>query len=362
MNVTIFSNNTDIKQNIESYTSDIIIKQSNDTSSFFQEILFSTPNLLIIDSNEKEITQIHQKIKDENKFKDLPILFLVDNFNLKFFLKLGFNIGDIDYLQKPIEINQLISKINAYNNLFKTENKFTNIENFITKYSQSVIKGEMFGIISHQWNQPLNIIATSIINIELKSELDQITHKDIENCANKIHSTLERITNLIHSFENIFKPSLLKSDFNVNEALLKAVDLMTPQLNSHKIKILNNIPKRVYTSVNFENELCQSLLCLFSIIKDSIIKKNIDDSKFKGMIKLQIETKEDKIIIKIINKNIDISNELFKNSLSLNLLLLSSVDDYNTKLYIAKEIIENKLNGNLNIVNDTKDIIFTIII
>jgi len=56
------------------------------------------------------------------------------------------------------------------------------------------------------------------------------------------------------------------------------------------------------------------------------------------------------------------SNESFQNSLSLNALFVSSMNDNNTKLYIAKKTIENKLNGNLSIINDTKDVIFTITI
>ena len=316
----------------------------------------------IIDVNEKNITNVLQKIKDEDQLTDLKILFLVEDFNFKFFQKLGFNIGDIDYLQKPIEINQLISKLNSYNHLYKLDNKFTNIDNFITQYSQSVIKGEMLGIVSHQWKQPLNIIATAIINIELKSELELIRHEDIEHCVERVHSTLGKITNMVHNFENIFKTSLLKSDFDVTQALLKSINLISPQLNSHKIKVTNNISKKVFKTINFENELCQSILCLLSILKDSIIRKYIEDSHFCGNIKLQIENKDNKIILKIINQKIKMSNESFQNSLSLNSLFISSTNDNNTKLYIAKNIIENKLSGDLSIINDTNDVVFIITI
>ncbi len=362
MNVTIFSDNLKLKPNIESYTSDILIKQTNNISSLFQEILFTKPNLLIIDTDEQNITKLHQKIKDESQFEDMQILFLLDDFDMGFFQKLGFNTGDVDYIKKPIEINQLISKINSYNYILKIKNRHTNIDNFVNQYSQSVIKGEMFNIVSHQWKQPLNIIATAIINIELKSELEQIKHSDIEHCVERIHSTLENTTKMVHDFENIFQNSQTKSDFNVNEAFFKSLNLMSPQLNSHKIKITNSIPKKIYTTLNYENELCQSILCLLSILKDSVIKKHIENNKFNGNIKIQLEANEDKVLLKIINKNIDMSNELFQNSLSLNSLFISSANNSTTKLYIAKNIIENKLNGNLSIINDSRDVTFIITI
>jgi len=218
----------------------------------------------------------------------------------------------------------------------------------------------MFGIVSHQWKQPLNIIATSIINLELKSELEQLKHCDIENGVSKIHSTLNKITTMIHSFENVFKKSVNKLDFNVNDTFKKSVDLISPQLNSYKIKVTNNIPKTILTTVNFENELCQAILCLLSIIKDTIIKKYNDDSKFNANIKLHMQKEADKLVLKITNQKIEMSKELFQNSLSLNSLFISPSNDNNTKLYIAKNIIENKLNGSLSIINDNKNIIFTI--
>jgi len=361
MNVTIFSNNTKLKQNIESYTNDITIKQINNLSSFLEELLFLRPHLFIIDANEDDINTIYIKLKNESQLKDIPILFIVDVFNFNTFQKLGFNIGEVDYVQNPIEISQLISKLNSYYYLLTIKNKLTTMESFISQYSQSVIKGEMFSIISHQWRQPLNIIATAIINIELKSELEEIKHQDIESCVNKVHSTLEKTTNIIHNFEDIFKISLSKFDFDVNKTFLKAVNLILPQLSSHKIKITTNISKKAYMTTNFENELCQSILCLLSIIKDSIVKKYNIDSTFNGNIEFKIEEKENKIVLKIINKKIELSNDLFHNSLSLNTLDSSSTQ-HNAKLNIAKNIIEYKLNGNLNIQNDKKDVIFTIII
>ncbi|NQY92834.1 MAG: HAMP domain-containing histidine kinase [Campylobacteraceae bacterium] len=359
MNVTIFSNNTHLKKDIEAYTHGMQISQNCDTLSIFQEILFKKPDLLIIDSTQENILDLYSKMKNENNLEDLHILFLMDNFKQSFFQKLGFNIGEVDYLTKPIEINQLISKLNFHNTLHKMTKKLISIEDFITQYSQSVIKGEMLGIISHQWKQPLNIIATSIINIELKSELEQLEHCDIEKSVNKIHTTLDKITKMIHSFEDIFENNLSKTNFNTNEAFLKSVELMSPQLNSRKIKISNNIPKKVIITSNFENELCQSILCLLSIIQDSIIKKHKEKNTFYGNIKLHLQKEADKIVIKIINYKIEMSQDEFNSSMSLN-PLLSSTNNDNTKLYIAKKIIENKLNGNLSIINDKKDVIFNI--
>jgi len=359
MHITIFSENSNLKKDIESYTSGIKINQGYDTQSIFEEILFIKPDLLIIDTTSTNILHLYSKIKNENNYENLHILFLIEYFEQSFFQKLGFNIGDIDYIKKPIEINQLISKVNSYNDLYTLNNKLLNVEDFLNKYSQSVIKGEMLGIISHQWKQPLNIIATSIINIELKSELEQLEHCDIERSVEKIHSTLDKITKMIHNFEDIFENSLSKTNFNSNDALYKSIELMTPQLNSRKIKITNNIPKQLFTITNYENELCQSFLCLFSIIQDSIIKKHKEKKTFYGNIKLHIKKEADKIIFKIINYKIEMSKDEFNTSMSLHSLLNAS-NDSNTKLFIAKKIIENKLNGNLSIINDSKDVIFNI--
>jgi len=360
MHVTIFSKNDDLKKDIEAYTNSIKIVQDSDLQKIFQEMLFSKPDVLIIDCSDEKILELYTKIKKDSSFENLKILFILEKFELTFFQKIGFNIGDVDYIKKPVELNQLISKLNSYNHLLNIQDKIINVDDFVTQYSQSVIKGEMIGIISHQWKQPLNIIATSVINLELKSELEQLEHGDIAKGAEKIHTTLERITGMIHNFERIFQNSTIKTDFNINEAVLKSLQLISPQLNSHKIKITNNMNKNDFSTINFENELCQAILCLFSIIKDSIIKRYSDDKSFHGNIALHINKESDKLSIMLVNQKIEMSNDSFNHSMSLNSLFMSSPSDKNTKLYIAKKIIENKLNGNLSIINDTKDVTFNI--
>ena len=97
-------------------------------------------------------------------------------------------------------------------------------------------------------------------------------------------------------------------------------------------------------------------------MKDLILKHQSKDDTFDGTIKLTLEEKNDQIIFQIINKKIGNLNNLFHKALSFNSLLKSSTNSYETKLYIAKQIIEQKLNGLLKITNNNKDLVFIITI
>ena len=95
-------------------------------------------------------------------------------------------------------------------------------------------------------------------------------------------------------------------------------------------------------------------------MKDLILRKQIEDDTFDGNIKLVLQEKKGQIIFQMINKKIGSLHNNFHNGLTLNSLLNNSTNSYDTKLFVAKQLIENKLNGLLKISNTNKEVIFTI--
>lgn len=362
MNISILSKDSTLTEVVCLYNKNNNVTVSEDRLIFLEKIFYSKNDLLIIDSTKDQLPTIIKNLGEETEVKDLPIIFILDDFDFKLFEQLGYNLGEIDYLLKPISRNLLFNKLKLYQENIHLKNKCLNIENFILQYSQAVVQAQMIGIISHQWRQPLNIIATSIINLEIKSELDQLKHQDIEDTAHKIHTILGKTSNVIHDYNELFQISSKRQEFNTIDAYNKCLDLISPQFISNKIKIENAIPKKTILVTTYKNELCQALLALLSIMKDLILKKQNENNSFEAKVKLILEEKNEQIIFQIINKNIGSLNHVFHNGLTLNSLLKSSTNSYETKLFIAKQIIGNKLNGLLTITNINNDLIFRITI
>jgi len=361
MNISVLSNDSNLTHAVKMQNKNNVSITHSD-SVFLQEIFYTKNDLFIVDVEEDNLPKLLLQIKEETQIKNIPIIFILNNFDFKVFEQLGYALGEIDYLLKPIVANQLINKLNLYQDNIELKNKFEKTKDFVVQYSQYVIQAQMLGIISHHWRQPMNIIATSVINLELKSELEQLEHEDIENTAHKIHTVLEKTTNVIHDYDNLFQISSKKCEFDTIEIYNKCLDLILPQFRANKIKVENFIPKKRVITNSYQNELSQALLSLLSIMKDLILKQQKENNQFEGKLKLSLEEKNEQISFCIINKKIGIIKDTFHNGLNLNSLLKSSTSYYETKLFIAKQIIEYKLNGLLKIDNKNKDLIFTITI
>lgn len=69
-------------------------------------------------------------LKDDERFKDIPIIFLTAYFKSEEFASRGYKLGAFDYLTKPIDEHRLLNKVGLYSQLHRqtTELKRVNVE------------------------------------------------------------------------------------------------------------------------------------------------------------------------------------------------------------------------------------------
>lgn len=69
-------------------------------------------------------------LKDDERFKDIPIIFLTAYFKSEEFASRGYKLGAFDYLTKPIDEHRLLNKIGLYSQLHRqtAELKRVNVE------------------------------------------------------------------------------------------------------------------------------------------------------------------------------------------------------------------------------------------
>lgn len=69
-------------------------------------------------------------LKDDQKLKDIPIIFLTAYFKSEEFASRGYKLGAFDYLTKPIDEHRLLNKIGLYSQLHRqtAELKRVNVE------------------------------------------------------------------------------------------------------------------------------------------------------------------------------------------------------------------------------------------
>jgi len=100
-------------------------------------------DLILCDIQMPDINgfELAKMIKSNKKTKHIPIIFVTAVFKSDEFIAQGFEIGAIDYITKPIDDNQLISKITLYLKIFDEKKKLLQSEKRFYDIAQSIGDG-----------------------------------------------------------------------------------------------------------------------------------------------------------------------------------------------------------------------------
>ena len=231
----------------------------------------------------------------------------------------------------------------------------TKHQDFIIQQSKLAEIGEIFSSIAHQWKTPLVEIAT----------IAQEQLYDVEGAVDETKSIyvqdtmiqVKYMTETINDFQNFIKPSNKKIVFDVSSAINKMLNIIEHNLKYNYISINVNIDKKAKLMVfGYRNEFMQTLLNIVNNAKDAIL--NIKKENFKGKIDINVKN---------INKYVEI--EIKDNGYGIEEKNLPYIFDsyYTTKkdghgigLYMAKLIIEDKMNGKIEVKNIKDGVSFII--
>ena len=334
-------------------------------------------DLIIIDFTIKDISGICivQSLQHIKKTKTIPILFVTKHIDDKF-TQYGFEVGSIDYILKPIDPQLLKSRLALYNAIL-TQNKLlyqTNKllrkeihkekekaklqEHMLVHQSKTSLMGEMIGAIAHQWRQPLNIIATSMMNLETKAELEILDLNDIKRINTKINETLGFLSKTIDDFRNFFLLSENKEDCNLIEVIESTIDIVKAQFTAHSILINFAYSKDdLFIYTGYYNELRQVLLNILTNSKDAIELKN---NNTDGEINIELFRKEQYFKIIVSDNGGGIEDKIIKKI--FNPYFTTKFEDQGTGigLYMTKTIIEQFHDGKIDVYNTEKGCCFEI--
>ncbi|KJR41186.1 two-component sensor kinase [Candidatus Magnetoovum chiemensis] len=318
------------------------------------------------------------------KTKDIPIIFVTAIFRSDEFTKHGYELGAVDYLTKPIDINLLLNRVKLYKTLFLREEnlkqaikEIKNKEAIMVHQSKMAALGEMIGLIAHQWRQPLNILSSLLIDL-----------KDVYNCgsldkeyfANSIKMAMDQMKHMsgtINDFRDFFLPDKEKERFDIKTAIEEALSLFSAQLISNRInynvicddyEITNNDLSAItsnedYKIISYKSEFKHVMLNLISNSKDAIAaaQERIDiDKKQEWFICFEFYTKDNRIIIKIKDNGGGIFDAIKGKIFEPYTTTKTVKDGTGIGLYMSKLIIENNMQGKIYAENSDVGAVFTI--
>jgi len=234
----------------------------------------------------------------------------------------------------------------------KTKQNIKQLE-VLQQQSKLASMGEMIGAIAHQWRQPLNAIATSIQNLKYdfkEGKLNDETY--IQNFITTNKQTIKFMSKTIDDFRSFFRIDKEKKEFKVKETTQAVINMQMAQLSDHNIEI--QISGDEFEYKGLQSEYQQVILNLISNAKDVLVEKGIKEPAIEVVIKDNTIT--------ISDNGGGIPKEILSRIFEPYFTTKEQGKGTGMGLYMSKMIIEENMNGALQVHNGPKGAVFTIIL
>lgn len=244
-----------------------------------------------------------------------------------------------------------------YGMVYHYSQTITKKDALIARQSRFAAMGEMVGMIAHQWRQPLTGMSMTVNNMKLDIELSMVNEKKWESQLDVIEKQIAYLSHTIDDFRNFFKPNQVFVPVNVRELIEGSLGVIASTLKSHGIDITIVCDENIILN-SARNDLMQVLLNLLKNAKDAYVETGISPAP------LSIEVTRDDTWVKIMVKDsaggisISIIHEIFNP-------YFSTKDEKNGTglgLYMSKMIVEEHLNGKLEVSSSNGSTQFSILL
>ncbi len=314
--------------------------------------------LLDIMMPEMDGFEVCKILKENPETSHIPIIFLTAK-DKGDDVQNGFKLGAVDYITKPFNPNELLSRVDTHLKLRAYEKSLEKQvaleveknrlkQQMIHQQSKQAALGELLMHIAHQWKQPL--ASLSSINIYLQAKVErniEITNEELLAKIERSNDLIEFMSNTVSTFRDFYQPTLKDNEFLITDAINKVLNISDATLHYENIKITLNSREKNEICAN-ENEFTQVIFSLLNNARDIFKLRGTDNPE------LLIEVEDNKISISDNGGGVDesIIDDIF-------LAFKSTTEGNGIGLYIAKEIIE-KNGGVISVVNGKKGAIFTV--
>ena len=263
-----------------------------------------------------------------------------------------------------INIAEYVKKLKSFNSELEkrvTEeiNKQQNQERMMIHQSRQAAMGEMLESIAHQWRQPLNIIGLATVNLETEFALGKITNDNFHEKIDVITQNTNYMSDTIDDFRDFLNPQKAMISFEPKKSIEDVLNILRAQLNNYKIKCALNSECQVHI-YGVENEFKQVLIIILNNSKDAIKQvQNIDES-LEGKVNINISCQNNYVTIKICDNGGGIEDNIIEKIFNPYFSTKQNANGTGIGLYIAKNIIESRMKGNISVKNTEDGCCFSI--
>ncbi len=222
------------------------------------------------------------------------------------------------------------------------------------KNTKFIAMGEMIGMIAHQWRQPLTSIGALMGKLSIKRDFGQLDDTTWSESVDKHKRLVKYMDKTISDFLNFYKESNNQTTVNTRKIISDTYTIIEASFESHNM--IFNINDSYNQNIKLDvNKFEQVLINLYKNGLDQLISQNISN----GKVDVVCYSKDDNIIFEVCDNGggipegiiDDIFNPYFSTK---------SKNGTGLGLYMVKIIIEDQLEGNIEVFNRDAGAVFKI--
>jgi len=185
----------------------------------------------------------------------VPIIMVTANTDDETIVK-SFEVGASDYISKPINKTNLRVRVHsALMGAYK--------DALIHNQNRLLAVNETVQMLAHQWRQPLALISSTVIEMSLSYEFEDLTQEKLDEAIYKINDAVHTLSSTLDDFSKISKNESEASLLKLRSTVGTTVNLIRDRLEANNIKIKAQFLDTVDIRY-FHNELIKILIAIFT--------------------------------------------------------------------------------------------------
>ncbi len=226
----------------------------------------------------------------------------------------------------------------------------------IIQQSRLVAIGEMLGNVSHHWRQPLNMIEATAQDLREAYKFGELDDAYLENSVDQISQSTSYMSSVIDQFGHFFKPKDEISDFDVSILVQEALEVVSKTFEYSGIDLTHTVEDGIFVSGHLQ-EFRQVIANILTNAQEAVIR-----NKGEKKISVKLERKSGDMYLSVQDSGGGVETEILHKIFDPYFSTKFESQGTGIGLYMSKMIIENTMNGSINVSNRDNGFFVEIII